>query len=233
MKIETKLIICSIISVSVGLASIMPLAFLMTPATAQTTQENPWFNLNLPYATCSVFIHNSYPTAEYTFSENFSVNPGIDHSQANGRIEYYQIQIYSDQEQIMNTTVFIAANCTYEVYFARSNWFNTTSLGSSGIFVDSFNGTLPIGQRGTLFRLCISADDEAIVQAGINSPVQQIQAIQNANIIYFDVHRVGYITCNDNSTVVTLADDELIQHLELTKNGDKFTSGIEPPYWPY
>jgi hypothetical protein len=64
-----------------------------------------------------------------------------------------------------------------------------------------------------------------------NSTVgQQILLIENANVVYIDVHRLGYVTFDGNSTIATLADNTVTQHIELTKasNGFLYNTGISP-----
>ena len=51
MQIEKKIIICSILAISIGIASIAPLAFLSVKA--ETTVNEPWFNVVVPYAYCT------------------------------------------------------------------------------------------------------------------------------------------------------------------------------------
>jgi hypothetical protein len=52
MQIEKKLILCSIIAISIGIAAVAPVAYFMnTPQASAQTIDNPWFNLNLSYAT--------------------------------------------------------------------------------------------------------------------------------------------------------------------------------------
>ncbi len=228
MQIEKKLIICSILAITIGIATIAPLAYFMSPATAQITDDKPWFNLNISYATCKVATQSSQNTAIYSIASNYTINSDAVDTQVGSRLEYYRIQIYSDQGQLVNETQYIAVNCTEfldptTIQFAREGWFNTTGIiVSLGTFAANFNGTLQEGNNGgsTWFGY-----------SDIGETSQQIENIQNAQTIYIDVHRLGYITCNGNSTVATFAGDEIIQHLELTKNGDQFIYGTEPPYW--
>jgi hypothetical protein len=227
MQIEKKLILCSILAISIGIATIAPLVYFMSPATAQTTDDKPWFNLNVSYATCKVATQFSQNTAIYSIASNYTINSDAVDTQVGSRLEYYRIQIYSDQGQLVNETQYIAVNCTEfldptSIQFAREGWFNTTGIIiSSGTFAANFNGTLQEGNGGGSTWFGYSDSNEAS---------QQIENIQNAQTIYVDVHRLGYITSNGNSTVVTFAGDEIIQHLELTKNGDQFVYGTEPPY---
>jgi hypothetical protein len=87
------------------------------------------------------------------------------------------------------------------------------------------NGTIQneVGYKATT--LSIAESDQ--LSDGTNGN-DQIQNIRNAQTIYIDVHRVGYITFTGNNTVVSLANDEIAQHYELTKSGDVFSYGIRP-----
>ena len=233
MKIEKKLIAFSILAITIGTASIVPLAFFMSTAIAHTPEEKPWFNLNITYATCSVSKLNSYDTAWFSFQDICTVNSDAVDSQVGGRLEYFRIQIYSDQGQIVNTTRYVAANFTESfdpalIHFARAGWFNTTGLGTFGT---GFSGNLQDGIGGGSSHLGISDSDQPSDEYSGATAAQQIEYIRDAQTIYIDVHRIGYITCTGNSTVVTLANDEVIQHIELTKNGNQFVYGTEPPYW--
>lgn len=222
MQIEKKLVLCSILAITIGIATVVPLAFFMKPtvASAQTT-DDPWFNINVSYATCEAKMVFSNLAAMYTYVYNYTVNPDAIDTQIGARTEYFRIQIYTDQEQLVNKSVAIVANSS-EIYdprdtqFARPNWFNTSGVSASNIdFISDFNGTLQpdIGYQAN----CYATEEDA-----------QIKAIQNAQTIYIDIHRVGYITFTGNDTVVSLANDEIVQHYELTKNGDGFFYGIRP-----
>jgi hypothetical protein len=54
MQIEKKLILCSVLAISIGIAAIVPLAYVMgniSTAKAQINEATPWFNIDVPYAT--------------------------------------------------------------------------------------------------------------------------------------------------------------------------------------
>jgi hypothetical protein len=232
MQIEKKLILCSVLAVAIGIAAVVPIAFLMTPATASAqTTDAPWFNLNINYAACKSTMVFSKLNAMYTYVYNFSVNPEAVDAQADGRIEYYRVQIYSDQKQLTNESIAIVANSSkaYDpstFQFSQQNWFNTSDVQASNIdFMQIINGTIHnyAGCRATT--VCIAESDQ--LSDGTNGN-DQIQNIRNAQTIYIDVHRVGYITFTGNNTVVSLANDEIAQHYELTKSGDVFSYGIRP-----
>jgi hypothetical protein len=221
MKLEKKLILCSIVAITIGIATIVPMAYFMNaPVSAQTTDENPWFNLNISYATVGVTNPFGENLATYCDVYNYTVNPDAIDTQVGSRTECYRLQIYSDEQQLVNKTAYLQVNCTefiepYGIQFAREGWFNITGrAGTSGTFSANFNGTF--------------ADIPGAAEGFSAGDADQIQAIQNAQTVYIDIHRVGYITTKGNSTVATLANDEVIQHLELTRSGDQFVYGIKP-----
>lgn len=231
MKLEKKLIACSILAIAIGIATIVPLAFLMSPAKAQTTLDMPWFNLNVPYVYWTANTSEggaTYITGPGTFGEAFKIalnltaSPDVAKSTLPGaRIEYYQMQVYSDQGQIANLTYYFGVNCTGSVdpsstfSFARANWFNTTTIALAG-FMPNFNGTL---------NPSLSTTEGGIVSSTVGNSFgvpKEILNLQNAQVLYIDVRRLGYVTFNGNSTVVTLSDSGIDQHMELTKYGDGF-----------
>jgi hypothetical protein len=247
MKIEKKLIAFSILAITIGIASIVPLAFLMSPAKAQTTNDIPWFNFDVAYASWKatskdgaigyldgigpIYDLVSY-SSTYLVLLNYSVNPDAINILDNARAEYYQLQVYSDKGQIENLTTSFGANCkddinpTSSFYFARPDWFNTTTNGG-GTFITKFNGTLASSLANGLGLTGTSGSYSSNSFKNTTLP-QEFLNIQNANKLYIDVRRLGYVTFDGNSTIVTLASNEVIQHIELTKSGDQFVYGTLP-----
>jgi hypothetical protein len=247
VKIEKKLIAFSILAITVGITSIVPLAFFMSPAKAQTTDDILWFNFDVAYASWNatskdgaigyldgigpIYDLVSY-SSTYLVALNYSVNPDAIDILDNARIEYYQLQVYSDQGQIENLTMFFGANCkddidlTSSFYFARLGWFNTTTSGG-GTFITKFNGTLASSLANGLGLTGTSGSYSSNSFKNTTLP-QEFLNIQNANKVYIDVRRLGYVTFDGNTTIVTLASNEVIQHIELTKNGDQFVYGTLP-----
>ena len=244
MKIEKKLILCSILAIAIGIATVIPLAFVMSPAQAQTTDNVPWFNLNIPFASYAATNQtgtNGYLSREgsidglvsysstYTIGLNGTTNPNAVNTLENARMEYYQLQVYSDLGQIANMTYYIGANCTSNISppdfeFSRDNWFNTSTSGG-GVFYINFNGTLGSDSEAGCGGISGTYSSSSFTNTTLP---QEFLNIQNAQTIYIDVYRLGYITFNGNSTIVTLANNQVIQHVELTKNGNQFTYGTVP-----
>jgi hypothetical protein len=248
MKIEKNLIAFSILAIIIGTASIAPLAFFMSPAKAQTTDDTSWFNVDVPYASWVATIEEnatgylvgvgtiyglmSYGTT-YHVALNFTVNPDAVDTLDNARVEYYQLQVYSDKGQIANETYYFGANCKDDIdidptsfYFAQEDWFNTTTSGG-GAFITKFNGTLADSLANGSGLCGIGGSSSSKSFANTTLP-EKFLDIQNANKLYIDVRRLGFVTFDGNSTIVTLASNEVIQHVELTKSGDQFIYGTLP-----
>ena len=242
--IEKKLILCGILAIIIGIAAIVPLEFFMTEAQATTPQNKPWFNLNAPYAYWTANTirapGNTTFTEAYYLALEVTTNPDSIKTLPNSRIEFYQIQVYSDQESIENWTYVVAANCTgtfnpYNTWLnGLHNYFNN-SIGFASyntlMFIPNFNGKLAAPLQTNIH------DNYAVFALqGINmtgSWIAQMQdqtgAIENAHTISIDICRVGYITLEDNSTITTPADNSIIQHIELTPyNGGLLYNTVIP-----
>jgi hypothetical protein len=226
VKIEKKLITCSILAVTIGIASILPLAFFMS-ARAETI-DRPWFNLNVPYAywTANVTEYDNGSIA-YSISHlmvlNYTLDIDVKSESVDSRLEYYEMQIYSDTESIANVTYFLGGNLTgsvdpSEFHFERNNWFDSnTTAGGSFWLNPPHSGQQPLCQVGGKMYGWTMSDN-----ASNRTVFQRIANIQNSDQIFVDVRRLGWVTFSGNSTVVTLSSNKVLQHIELTKFGDGF-----------
>src|SRR5665647_2858518 len=105
MQIEKKLILCSILAISIGIATIAPLAYFMSTVKAQTDEAAPWFNVEVPYAVYTANLTDSpveYPdglgsrmtyTTAHDIKFNFTVNPKAEPNLDGARAEYFELQI--------------------------------------------------------------------------------------------------------------------------------------------
>ena len=247
MQIEKKLILCSIIAISIGIATIAPLSIFMSTAKAQTDEATPWFNIDVPYALYTANVTDGpveYPdglgprmtyTTTYDIQFNVTLNPAAELSSEGARAEYFEIQIYSDLGSIENLTQYVGANCNGNIsynpaenfFFSRENWFNTSS-GSGGLFISQYNGTLSsVFGTGSL-QGTGGASSSSYFPGEPQKASLKFQNSYNADKIYVDIRRVGFVSFDGNSTIVTLADNTVIQHLELTRQGDQFVYGSMP-----
>jgi len=240
MQIEKKLILCSIIAISIGIATIVPLAFFMQPVRAQET-DLPWFNVEIPNAyykattedEIRTFPEGPVPLVSYRTTSfiglQYSLNPDAEDFVKGARMEYFLVQTYSDLGPIENTTVYFGVN-TIDDYdpsnnfsFVRDDWFNTT--GSGGTFLIKFNGTLSEILADGMGKGGHGHGHGSGAFANTSLPENFLNA-KNAQTIYMDIRRLGYVTFDGNNTIVTLADSsQIIAHAELTKSNNEFIFG--------
>lgn len=178
MQIEKKLIICSILAVAIGILTVTPLAFLMTPATAQSTDDQPKFSFDVPYA----YVRNLWDNSTLTndtdgaaFSVGFETSPNFDLTdELVAYYETYRGEICADgvsignitmrsfaispsgineNNKLDNITAFIQDWCNietddYPTYIAIGGWSN----GTSQTFKNGHdnNWTLTTGQPESL-----------------------------------------------------------------------------------
>jgi hypothetical protein len=243
MQIEKKIILCSILAVTIGIATIFPLAFFMQPARAQET-DVPWFNVEISNAYYQattedenkLFPEGMVPLVNYRTTSylglQYTLNPDAADLIQGARMEYFLVRIYSDLGPIENMTIHFGAN-TIDDYdpsdrfsFVREDWFNTT--GSGGCFLSKFNGTLAEALANGMNKGGNGGGYGSSAFANTSLPEKFLNA-KNAQTIYIDVSRLGLVTFDGNNTIVTLADsNQIIAHVELTKNDNEFIYGEVP-----
>lgn len=236
MQIEKKLIICSILSITIGIATIAPLTYLMSPVSAQPDETTPWFNIKITYARYSANLGDSNgPLTKYGVEHSikckYPLNPAAGNSIKNARAEYFELQIYSNLGPIENLTQSVGANCngrdnpTENFTFSRENWFTANYSGGVGLFMSEFNAFKYSITQSRSYSTLGNSYSSNIYSDHPESLPKSFLNIYNAEKIYIDVRRVGIVSFDGNSTIVTLADNSIIQHLELTKQGDQFIYG--------
>lgn len=114
MQIEKKLVLCSILAITVGIATIVPLEYMMA-ASAQAntplTNIEPWFNVNVPFAYCNPYKNSGNSTMSFNGAliqvvANFTLTPNA-LKNADAQIEYYQFAVSSDQGPIVNLGYYV------------------------------------------------------------------------------------------------------------------------------
>jgi hypothetical protein len=234
MQIEKKLILCSVLAVAIGIAGIVPVAYFMNTksgsiyATAETL-DKPWFNISVPYAYFKQQSNDTTYSASDAVAINTTINADVISQSTDARVEYFEFRFYTAQgTSIANVTYQLSVNSSavsnplMAFSFNRDNWFNSTA-GGSGMCITNLTATRSLDRTGNS-EICTSDDNSYITERF----GQLINQVQESSTIYLDVLRVGYVTFYGNNTTVTLADNPLIQHLEMTKKGDAFTYGEVP-----
>lgn len=222
MQIEKKLILCSILAITIGVATIMPLSFLMS-ANAQTNpEEQPQFNIDIPYAyigniwkndsaiNSPQVIYFSYDGKNYSeamtvYTIAFNSTPRFDQEKINADavFEYYLIEVSSEKNFIGNFTYSTYNSQHYQnFHFSRDQWFNSTT---NYIFCITSWGTNPtLGfTSGIASNWNLGSDEPKTLQ--------------------ITVQRLGWVILTDNSTIAYRANpNEIILQIELQKYSDGF-----------
>jgi hypothetical protein len=227
MKIEKKLIAISILAIAIGIATVIPMTHFMN-ANAQT-YDTPWFNIEVPYAYFKADLTGNIYQDIYLMPLQTSINYKTYNPQTDGRIEYLELTFYTDDLQLFKGTYFISASNSDKdpsdmLVFAREDWFNSTDFdlnhGGSGVCINSTNQMPQIG--GIFCKGITSGDDVDWLNKRFGD---LLTVLENTQTIYFDVTRIGYVTFDGSNTVVTLAGNQVIQHIELTKKNNAFIFG--------
>lgn len=242
MKIEKKLIACSIIAIIVGVSSVVPLVFLMsTPAKAETLNE-PWFSIKMPYAywvTSDGVLdypgdpiewarnETDYVSEQHMITLNLTLNVDTTNQPADAQFEYYQIDVSSDKEliEIMRFVVGTNIDSSFNVSgilksfsFMRNEWFDTSNFdirtygGGGGLAVQDWTPGLS--------RLFPEAGAGSGTSSGPDDPnSRSVYAFREAETVFVSIYRIGWVTFSGNSTTVTYANNELVDQVQLEKFG--------------
>jgi hypothetical protein len=241
MKFEKKLIACSILALIIGFSSVLPLTFLMSATAKAETASEPWFSINTPYAyymTKNGPLDNDFGISfqsemneinsvseQHMIVLNLTLNVDTKNEQADGQVEYYQIDVSSDKELIETMHWFIGTNSNSSFsfdglldtfHFMRDDWFDTDMFaygGGGGLL--NYNWTVGLsklwpeagGGSGTL---------------GSSSTSRVVSALREAETVFISIYRLGWVTFSSNSTSFTLANNELVEQVQLEKFGDGF-----------
>ncbi len=220
MQFEKKLILCSIFAVAIGISTVIPLAFLMTPATAQSTDNQPRFSFDMPYAYVRNVWDNSTLTNEtygWAFSVVFRTAPIFDLTDDSvAYYETYRAELSSNDVSIGNISLSAMGttgiNGPANLTFFLDNWYNFTVLE---------NDVGPWGRNGPFNATALNTkngyDDNWNLTAG------------EPQVLTMRIYRESIITRTLNSTQIYVNENlEPIMQFELIRyrDGYLYNTGI-------
>jgi hypothetical protein len=202
--VPNKVLICSFLALIIGIASIAPLVFLMSPTVKAETTPKPQFNIEIPYA--------------YVLGSNSSVIHSIileitlidkDISVYDARIECFIIDFYSDKGYIGNISKITGTNYRSDYvlpdfYFSIDDWFEVPKMSGG----DSFYYNVTLGEKITT----------QIRGGGTN----WLTSFGEPEIITLSIRRLGWISFIGDSITATLASGEEVANVQLVKYEDGF-----------
>jgi hypothetical protein len=235
MKMEKKIIAICMCALAIGLATALPLTHF-TPRIATAQNNDPLFDLRVDYVYFYATADDDYYQCKTVIGIEPLINIDAFNQQAGTRIEYFVITYYTDEQQLAKQLYYIGANSSYIentetlMNLGRNELLDEDllRLNSGGVYlfdipyILSNNSSLGVWQ---------SADGKSV---SIDEKYLAIlEAIENKQTIYMDITRVGYTTFDGNDIVLTIINNPVvIQHIEMTKNGEAFifgnTEGIDP-----
>jgi len=238
--VEKKVILCSILAIAIGIATVIPMEYLMAAQAQENAQQantglptvEPLFNVNVTYAYCNPNKISQTDTmtlngADIEAIVNFTLNPTAIMPNEDAQIEYYQFAVSSDQGPIVNMTYYVAED--------PNN--NTVVVIGPGIVALSYgltSGPVPSNSQGVNYNPLNSGFTTGLVSDYIfgtdaNNLPQAVTDLRNAQTLYIDVSKISTVTLDGNSTVTTPASNQILQHIVLTKEGNEFVYGNYTP----
>lgn len=244
--VEKKVILCAILAIALGIATIVPLEYMMAAqaqANSQTAEAQtkanavanvqatiePLSNINVTYAYCNPnnMSSNDIVTlygAELAAVVNFTLTPGA-LGNADAQIEYYQFAVSSDQGPILNMSYYLVE---------AKNENIVTGIGGPEGTINFANGLTyngPASSNGQGINLNVWDGNYTMGYVGDligsdpNNPPQAAAELRNATTLYIDVTKTYTVTVSGNVTVTTPASNQVLQHIVQTKAGNGFVYG--------
>jgi hypothetical protein len=224
-------------------------------AEAKAQTITPWFNVSIPYAYVNLYDSGGNDTmtwdgAMFQAVANFTLTPdAINLKNADAQIEFYQFRLYSDNAAIVNITYSVAV-CRQEinvtgipggVYMAitgsggnKFTFADGTTYDGNAIVGDSIcgGGTVLANLLGNLElqKNIVTIVGSYIANYNGDNAVQALPELRNAQTLYIDVSKICSVSFQGNSTsttatTTTLASNEILCHIELTKTENGFVYG--------
>ena len=232
--VERKIILCSILAIALGIATVVPMAYLMAAQAQESTKVgsptnnvlstvNPLFVVNVTYVTCNPNgtagsdTTPLYGIATIEADVNFTLIPN-DLKNVDVGIEYYRFEVSTDQGPVLNMTYYITEDTTTGI-------MQISQTGETVLANDLSNGSVTCNSGQTI---TFTPDNSSFVTGLINgnicwpdpnNPPQAVTELINAQTLYIDVTRISTTTINGNGTVTTPASNQTLQHIAITNPG--------------
>jgi hypothetical protein len=243
VKIEKKLIASCVLALLIGVSSVIPILLSMSGTAKAETGPEPWFSINIPYAywvTSDGPLDYNYSipfpssmnetnsvSEQHMIALNLTLTGDPKEQPVDAQVELYRIVVSSDKELIetINWEVVTNSNSSFNVtdllssfHFMRNDWFDTDTfdpmkLGGGGGLTRQ-NWTLGLS-------ILFPEGGSGSGTVGSSSTSRVVSALREAETIAISIYRIGIVTLSGNSTVVTLANNELVNQIELEKFGEE------------
>lgn len=249
MKLEKKLIACSIIALIIGISSIFPLVFLMTATATTDTSNEPWFSITMPYSywvtsdgpldysNNPLLSNNTIPndivlnetncvSEQHMLALNMTLNVDTTNDASDGRVEYYRIDISSDKELVGTMNFFVGTNSNSS--FTFDDVLDDIHFMREDWF-DTDQFYLKYGGGGGLLKYNWTAGSSGLFPEGgsgegtlgLSGTSSTVSALREATTLTITVYRLGWATFTGNSATFTSANSEVVDQIQLEKFGEE------------
>lgn len=242
MKIEKKTIALCIFALAIGIATIMPIAYLTGGSMKAAAQIAPCFKTDIPYICINLYNAGGNNTMNWDGAHiqgimNFTLTPdAINIRGADAQIDFYRLHFYSDKGPIVNMTYSVGVSGKYAItgatgsgtyMFADGTTFDSSvvfGVGTGGHVIDNNLPEVPLEND-----YVITVLSNYIADYGGEKSVQALTDLRNTQTLYLDVSRIGSVSYHGNSgsttTITTLDNEEVLCHIEFTKIDGGFVYG--------
>ena len=229
MKIEKKLILCSILAIAIGIATIVPLEYLMTGQVGVNAQTiTPYYDVSIPYVYVNLHQAGSNNTATWDAATiqglaNFTLTPdALTLKNADAQAEFYRFRVYSDQGDIVNLTYSMGVSIEQLNVTGLPGGCYTAITGSGGNMLTSqmeppstatqlsVTTYAAAAQSDLSYRACCrtvnyttTALGSTIADYNGKTTSEALTALRNAKALYIDISRICTVAYHGNATTTT------------------------------
>ncbi len=209
---------------------------------SEALSSEPWFSINVPYSYWMTrdgkldsldvdpdINETRLVSSQYLIALNLTLNVDTTNYPADARIEYYQIDLSSDKGPVENICWFVGTNLNdssfsfqdfiEDFHFARDDWFDTDTFRTGSN--DLSNGVVR-RNWATGFSLLWQVDRSGSGTIGHSGSSDLVSSLREAETLSISIRRIGWVTFTANSTIVKLANNELVEQIQLEKFGEGF-----------
>ena len=234
MIYQTKIILCSILALLIGIASVVPVAFYMFEEGVKPRVDveavlcnQPPLNFNLTYAYIGDYWNNSSNISDGNYGWKYHINfrtlPIIDINnfpirQNFAAYEYYTLEVSTEKgviatlafESHVYSQTYLDYNSSTDLSFESQQWFTSNTTNEMRSAANSQQGPEMNNSNGTAYGQVMGSASDWNISAG------------KPETITLTVRLLGWVIFDDNNTIVHYASSEPIAQVQLQNYGDGF-----------
>jgi hypothetical protein len=234
MIANTKLILCGILALIIGIASVIPVAFYMYEESNKPRVDveailgdQPPLNFNLTYAYIGDYWNNNSNINDGNYGWKYHINYrtvpiiGVNDfpiRQSFAAYEYYTLEVSTEKGVIATlafdshvySLTYLDYNSSTDLSFGSQQWFTCNSTNRMRSASNSQQGPEMNNSNGTAYGQVMGSASDWDISAG------------KPETIFLTIRLLGWVIINDNGTTVHYASSEPIAQVQLQNYGGGF-----------